>query len=143
MSDDTDDGAGPGYNVGYGKPPVNSQFKKGQSGNPRGKRRDSGQKSSEEPFAETLRRVATRKRRVRCGENVEQLSALEVSLERLAVMASGNGTAKDTIIFLKLVAEYLPDLLKAPPPPISITYQRAPGSTVALPPADLYERDDR
>jgi hypothetical protein len=29
------------YRVGYGKPPKESQFKKGQSGNPRGRRKDS------------------------------------------------------------------------------------------------------
>ena len=32
MSDDTD-----GYDVGYGKPPKRSQFKPGQSGNPKGR----------------------------------------------------------------------------------------------------------
>ena len=30
-----------GYEVGYGKPPVQSRFKKGQSGNPSGRRRGS------------------------------------------------------------------------------------------------------
>jgi Family of unknown function (DUF5681) len=30
---------GGGYQVGYGKPPVHSRFRKGQSGNPRGRPR--------------------------------------------------------------------------------------------------------
>ena len=39
MSDSEQDADG--YRVGYGKPPKNSQFKKGQSGNSRGRRRGS------------------------------------------------------------------------------------------------------
>lgn len=38
-----DAGPGPSYEVGYGKPPVHTRFKKGQSGNPRG--RENGQKN--------------------------------------------------------------------------------------------------
>jgi hypothetical protein len=33
------------YEVGYGKPPVRSRFKKGQSGNPRGRPKGAKQKS--------------------------------------------------------------------------------------------------
>lgn len=39
MSTDNNDGWGrPSYQVGYGKPPKKHQFKKGQSGNPRGRK---------------------------------------------------------------------------------------------------------
>ena len=39
MADDKDDKKD--YDVGYGKPPKQHQFKKGQSGNPRGRPKDS------------------------------------------------------------------------------------------------------
>ena len=34
--------------VGYGKPPKRNQFKKGQSGNPKGRRKESGIRSAVE-----------------------------------------------------------------------------------------------
>jgi hypothetical protein len=37
--------AASGYAVGYGKPPLHTRFRKGQSGNPRGRPRRSGQRS--------------------------------------------------------------------------------------------------
>lgn len=40
------------YKVGYGKPPLGSRFKKGQSGNPRGKQK--GTRSLEVELAEEL-----------------------------------------------------------------------------------------
>jgi hypothetical protein len=51
MSDGTDD------STGYGRPPKASRFKKGQSGNPRGRRK--GSKSVESVFAKALRERVT------------------------------------------------------------------------------------
>ncbi|UPK33587.1 DUF5681 domain-containing protein [Bradyrhizobium sp. 186] len=44
----------PTYNVGYGKPPKTTQFRKGQSGNPRGRKR------SEENLVMVFKRLASR-----------------------------------------------------------------------------------
>ena len=43
------------YEVGYGRPPKNSQFKPGQSGNPRGRRKVSGNiwNEARDAFSET------------------------------------------------------------------------------------------
>ena len=48
MSDGGDD-----YEVGYGRPPAHTQFKKGQSGNPRGR-----PKRQEEEMSDIMHRVA-------------------------------------------------------------------------------------
>ncbi len=48
-------GAGQCYEVGYGKPPKAGRFRKGQSGNPKGR------KPSEENFLSIFRRLATRR----------------------------------------------------------------------------------
>ncbi|MGJ3627161.1 DUF5681 domain-containing protein [Sphingomonas sp. MMS24-JH45] len=34
-------GPGPTYEVGYGKPPIHARFQKGQSGNPKGRKKGS------------------------------------------------------------------------------------------------------
>jgi hypothetical protein len=52
MSDQDSAYGKPKSAVGYGRPPVNRQFKPGQSGNPRG--RPKGQKNFATMFAETL-----------------------------------------------------------------------------------------
>ena len=47
------DGKGGGYNIGHGKPPKEYQFKKGKSGNPKGRRgagpRASGKSGTPQP----------------------------------------------------------------------------------------------
>jgi hypothetical protein len=54
MSDETQvPSEGGDYEVGYGKPPVGSRFKKGQSGNPKGRPKGS------ENFATMMRRILT------------------------------------------------------------------------------------
>lgn len=47
----------PGYGVGYGKPPKHSQFKKGVSGNPRGRRK--GSKNRKTLLRQAFRRKIT------------------------------------------------------------------------------------
>ena len=60
------------YEVGYRKPPVHTRFRKGQSGNPRGRPRDGG--------IERTRRIvleeAYRKVTVREGDKVVEMPAI-------------------------------------------------------------------
>ena len=51
------DSAAPGYEVGYGRPPVHTRFKPGQSGNPKGRRK--GSKSPKAVLEEVLARPIT------------------------------------------------------------------------------------
>jgi hypothetical protein len=75
------------YKVGYGKPPKHSQFKKGQSGNPRGRRK------APRPldFPALLKKSMTKRVKVRVGGDVAYFSKLEAAAEQLAnKLASGD-----------------------------------------------------
>lgn len=59
------------YEVGYAKPPKASQFRKGQSGNPKGRKR------SEENFFAIFKRLVTRRVKVSNNGAVKTLSMAE------------------------------------------------------------------
>jgi hypothetical protein len=59
------------YNVGYRKPPKASRFRKGRSGNPRGR------KPSDENFLSIFKRLAARPVKVNDGEKVRTISFAE------------------------------------------------------------------
>src|SRR3954447_15799584 len=64
--------------VGYGKPPRHSRFKKGQSGNPRGRPRRS------ESLARVAHRILNEKIRVRENGERRTITKLEAMLKQLA-----------------------------------------------------------
>ena len=66
-------GAGP---VGYGRPPVHSRFRKGQSGNPAGRRRQ----SENERARKLILREAFRMLNLREGDKVTRIPALQAVL---------------------------------------------------------------
>ncbi len=70
------------YDVGYGKPPKHSQFKKGVCPNPhgRGKRRDL-------KVAEILNKVLNAKTEFRERGKLKKASRIELSVRRLAASA--------------------------------------------------------
>lgn len=79
------------YTVGYGRPPVRTRFKNGQSGNPSGR-----------PRVTTAGRVkalalkeAYRLVKIKEGDNVVALPAIQAILRaQLALAAKGNGPAQ-------------------------------------------------
>jgi hypothetical protein len=85
-------GAGP---VGYGRPPVHSRFRKGQSGNPAGRRRQSeGERARKLILQEAFRRLNLRE-----GDKVTRIPALQAVLRsQIALAAKGNGPAQRAII---------------------------------------------
>ena len=86
--------------VGYGRPPVHSRFRKGQSGNPSGKRRH----GEAEPVEALIRQEVYRLLTVREGDAVTKMPALQAVIRsQIACAAKGNVTAQRAL--LKLVLE--------------------------------------
>lgn len=65
------------YEVGYGKPPHSSQFKKGQSGNPKGRPKDSA------TFVSTLKRALNKVVKVRINGQIQDTTTLEAIVQQI------------------------------------------------------------
>jgi hypothetical protein len=78
------------YDVGFAKPPTNTRFKKGKSGNPSGRPRGiTAGRAIRLALKEIFRPV-----RIREGDRVTELSGFQVVLRQLmAQAAKGNGPA--------------------------------------------------
>jgi Family of unknown function (DUF5681) len=88
------DGAAP---VGYGKPPVHSRFRKGQSGNPTGKRRH----GEAERIQALIWKEAYRQLTLREGDKVTRMPALQAVLRsHIASAAKGNVSAQRAVVKL-------------------------------------------
>jgi hypothetical protein len=90
------DGDQTGYEIGYGKPPKHSRFKKGQSGNPRGRKR------SFQPagWENSLRKYLFEYRTVRIDGKKQRLPVFDI----LAIRVIGNALGGCTKS-LKLVVD--------------------------------------
>ena len=126
MSDEDND-------VGYGKPPTHSQWKKGQSGNPNGRPKKQKQ-SLYEVFEKELNRLVS----VKEGECVTQATMQEVAIKRLlALCAQGNVAA------MNLVHKMNKDMQKNAPPaaPPQMIIRPPAGPVVAQPPIYYKDKD--
>jgi hypothetical protein len=95
----TNNGAGKdGYIVGYGRPPVHTRFKQGQSGNKRGRPKGRRNIKSE------LREIASKKIVVRDGETKRHISLPAANLLAHGVKGA-KGDARSAGLFFKILCK--------------------------------------
>src|SRR5262245_9357153 len=83
--------------VGYGRPPVHSRFRKGQSGNPTGKRRHGEAERVEALIWQEVYRLLT----VRDGDTVTKIPALQAVIRsHIASALKGNVAAQRALLQL-------------------------------------------
>ena len=91
------------YEVGYGKPPIHSRFKPGQSGNPKGRPKDA------KGLKTLAREILTKKVPVRTAAGQKKISRIEVAIEKTFELAA-KGNAKALGEVLKLYSAAVPDV---------------------------------
>jgi hypothetical protein len=83
------------YEIGYGRPPQHSRFKKGQSGNPTGRRRYTDSKRGQQLLLEEANRLVT----IREGEKKLRIPAVQAALRSLFFAAmKGNTSAQRMVL---------------------------------------------
>jgi hypothetical protein len=85
------------YDVGYGRPPVNTQFKAGRSGNPRGRPVGRGNAKT------TMARVINETVPVRQGQKTRKMSKLEAMLQAHTLKAV-NGDTRSASMMMAILA---------------------------------------
>lgn len=104
--------------VGYGRPPKHAQFKKGVSGNPKG--RPKGGRSLQSILAEELRR----KVQIREGGRTRSASKLEIFV-RKRVNDGIQGGTREAEALAKLILKFLPTEQEAAAPETLSLAERA------------------
>jgi hypothetical protein len=102
----------PGSKVGYGRPPQETQFKKGKSGNP------SGRPRGKHRFAETLERILSEKVMVKRNKRRQMVTKSEALCRKLVDRAlAGDARSLDQLTgLLPHVDEYSPPDVEQRPP---------------------------
>lgn len=88
------------YEVGYKRPPKSKQFKKGQSGNPRGRPKGSV------TFVKALKKAASRKVVVKDNNGTREIPAIEaLMLKQYEKAMTGDQKAMELILRYSVLAE--------------------------------------
>ena len=123
------------YEVGYAKPPKHTQFKKDQSGNPKG--RPKGRRNMRTIVKDVLDSTVT----ITENGRTRRIKFLEAFVRRLAVKAL-SGSTRDQNMLLKVINDYAPELLKGADLPQLITVQYVLPDGKTMESYDSYEESD-
>jgi hypothetical protein len=124
------------YEIGYKKPPRQHQFKPGNQA-ARGRKR---KKQDGLSIPDIIGRALATRRKIKRGNEIIAMPVAEILVERL-VQVMTTGTARDMAMIIGLLERYAPDLLTGQPETLTVRYHRAEGSTVSLPPSELWDGD--
>ena len=111
-------------NVGYGKPPKRTQFRKGRSGNPKGRPKGRKNKGS------VVREIIDRKVAVRENGRTRKVTVFEALVESMVSKAL-SGSMNDQIKLIQLIEKHAPEKLKdrqGEPEEITVTYVMPDGN---------------
>ncbi|RJF88614.1 hypothetical protein D3874_17760 [Oleomonas cavernae] len=101
------------YEVGYRKPPKDTRFKKGQSGNPKGRPR------GRTDIAAILEKVLQEAVMIKQNGQVRHVRLIE-AYTRQFILKSMDGSPREMAELLKFLKDYAPNLLVASDLPSSI-----------------------
>ena len=121
------------YDVGYGKPPPQFQF---QKGNKKGGRKKA-KKDAAFDMSSIITTAMAKRLKIRRGDQILGMTLAEVVIERLIQMAT-TGSPRDLGYILGLIQKHAAHLVVPPVQETRVVFHRAPGSTVDLPPVDLW-----
>lgn len=93
---------GKSYDVGYGRPPKHTRFRKGQSGNPKGRPKGTRNRKS------IVREIMERRVTVRENGKSRTVTVADAAIEKL-IAKSLNGTVNDLVKTIQLFAKYAPE----------------------------------
>ena len=112
MSDNSDNSGDD--KTGYGNPPKHTRFKKGQSGNPKGRPKKSKNVKT------VLKEVLDKPIQITFDGKTETVSILEAIIKRLSIKAL-NGDLRATSMLIKEWVSYFPDLVPPEVPKAKLT----------------------
>ncbi len=93
---------GKSYDVGHGRPPKHTRFRKGQSGNPKGRPKGTRNRKS------IVREIMERRVTVRENGISRTVTVADAAIEKL-IAKSLNGTVNDLVKTIQLFAKYVPE----------------------------------
>ena len=93
-----------GYDVGFGKPPKEKQFVRGQSGNPKGRRKGKSPRS-------ILNAVLDQPVIITKDGRSRKVKFSEAFISKVVAKAL-HGTTRDHVLLLRLILEHAPEVFK-------------------------------